>query len=255
MALIRLVSTDFDGTIVGFGSEGRCAESLAEALLDHHKQGGLWAINTGRSLAHAVEGVAKLFAPVPPDFLLTNEREVFRNESGEWVAYGSWNSLCTERHADLFGRSLQLFDRIEAALRRRTGVRLIVENRVPAGLVTPDEATMEAVAAEIREIAADLSEFSFQRNSIYLRFCHADYDKGSALAELCRLEGIAVDEVFAAGDHHNDLPMLHPDRAGFSACPANAIPEVKQSVLASGGYVSSLEDGEGVADALAACRS
>ena len=67
---------------------------------------------------------------------------------------------------------------------------------------------MEFVVNEIQREAARLPDFCFQRNSIYLRFCHVDYHKGSALGELCRLEQIPADSVFAAGDPFNDISML-----------------------------------------------
>ena len=35
-----------------------------------------------------------------------------------------------------------------------------------------------------------MPDFSYQRNTIYLRFAHRDYHKGSTLGELCRVLGI-----------------------------------------------------------------
>ena len=66
-------------------------------------------------------------------------------------------------------------------------------------------------------------KFHYQRNTVYLRFCHADYHKGAALAELSRLLEIPREEIFAAGDHHNDISMLDGRFAAMPACPANAI--------------------------------
>src|SRR5256886_10745151 len=66
-------------------------------------------------------------------------------------------------------------------------------------------------------------------NTIYLRFCHADYHKGAALAELARLIDVPRENIFAAGDHHNDISMLNGQVAAMPACPANAIEEVKRS--------------------------
>ena len=44
--------------------------------------------------------------------------------------------------------------------------------------------------------------------------------------------------------------MLDGRYAEFPACPANAIPEVKQAVRNAGGYVADRECGAGVYDAL-----
>ncbi len=78
-----------------------------------------------------------------------------------------------------------------------------------------------------------------------------DYlDKGASLGELCRLEGIPAAEVLAAGDHYNDLSMLDGTYAAMVACPDNAIPPVKETVRAAGGYVASKPWADGVADAM-----
>jgi hypothetical protein len=93
-----------------------------------------------------------------------------------------------------------------------------------------------------------LPEFSYQRNTIYLRFAHSDYHKGSALGELCRILQISPSEVLAAGDHFNDIPMLDGRYAAHPCCPSNAIPEVRTTVEGAGGYLASKPAAEGVAE-------
>ena len=44
--------------------------------------------------------------------------------------------------------------------------------------------------------------------------------------------------------------MLDGRVAAMTACPANAIPEVKEAVQASGGYVADRPHGSGIYDAL-----
>jgi len=248
---IRLLSTDFDGTLVGHPSDGRCSPALAAALTRFKATGGLWAINTGRSLMHTIEGVENLRAPVDPDFLLTHEREIYRrNAAGSWEDFGNWNRVCRERHAGLFERAGELFPRIHELVAGAQDVTLIDEDGHTAGLITSDEAVMARVAGSLDALRGAIPNFSYQRNTIYLRFCHTDYDKGAVLGELSRLLGLRADEVFAAGDHFNDVPMLDPKYARHLACPANAIAEVKSAVRAAGGTVSAKRFGDGVADAL-----
>ena len=88
------------------------------------------------------------------------------------------------------------------------------------------------------------------RNTMYLRFCHEDYNKGTALGELGRLLGLEPAQIFAAGDHFNDLPMLDGRFAQWVACPSNAVEPVKELVRAKGGYVASSECSGGVVEAL-----
>lgn len=248
---IRLLSTDFDGTLIAYSSDGRCSRAFRDVLIECRESGGLWAVNTGRGLAHALEGVEAFAAPVRPDFLLTNEREVFRPlADGRWESYGEWNAHCHARHVELFSRSDALFDELRGMEAEGGHIALIHEHGRPAGLVTASEDVMERVADSITRSPVRPPVFGFQRNAIYLRFCHVDYHKGSALAELCRLEGIDREHVLAAGDNHNDLQMLDGTSAAMTACPANAIPQVKEAVRKSGGYVASRPFADGVAEAI-----
>lgn len=255
MRALRLISTDFDGTLVGHPSDGRCVPSLGKALLEAKEEGALWAVNTGRSLEHTVEGLEIFDAPVAPDFLLTLEREIHEADGrGGWREFGDWNRICRERHDALFDESSGVLAQLADRFATFPDVTLIEEEGRLVGLVTVDEPVMDRVAAELVKFRTIFPELAYQRNTIYLRFCHRDYDKGSALAELTRSLGVAAEDVFAAGDHFNDLSMLCPEVAAWLGCPSNAIPEVKQAVERGDGFVSKRPAGEGVAEALGALR-
>ncbi|MBA3387386.1 MAG: HAD hydrolase family protein [Chthoniobacterales bacterium] len=109
---------------------------------------------------------------------------------------------------------------------------------------------MARILSFIDEARAAHPKFHYQHNTVFLRFCHADYHKGAALAELQRLLEIPREETFAAGDHFNDISMLDGRYAQCPACPGNAIPEVKQTVRDAGGYVAENACGAGVHEAL-----
>ncbi|AKF79801.1 3-deoxy-D-manno-octulosonate 8-phosphate phosphatase (KDO 8-P phosphatase) [Myxococcus fulvus] len=53
-------------------------------------------------------------------------------------------------------------------------------------------------------------------------------DKGAALDELLQQLGVPHEACAYMGDDHNDLAPL--SRVGLSACPADAVPEVRQEV-------------------------
>ena len=249
MSHFRLLSTDFDGTLISHFSDGRCAPDFAAVLMEHKKSGGLWAVNTGRSLWHAIEGVEKFQPPVQPDFLLTNEREIFhRTPDGRWVPEHGWNETCYKRHDDLFARSAPIFDRIRLLAGGHPGINLSEENGQLAGVITSDEQVMHDFVAFLESERLKQPEFSYQRNTIYLRFAHSDYHKGSALGELCRILQISASDVLAAGDHFNDIPMLDGIYAGHPCCPSNAIPEVRSVVEKAGGHLASKPAAEGVAE-------
>ena len=248
---IRLLSTDFDGTLIGHEPDARTAASLAGALSDLRAAGAVWAVNTGRQLWFALEGLEHAHLPHDPEFVLSSEKDIYRRvEAGSWEAFGDWNARTEERTSDLFGRARHVLHAIAEMAAREDGIEMLYEHGRIAGLMTPDAATMDVVAARIVEVAADVPEFSFNRNDVWMRFAHREIHKGSSLAELARQLGIPRDEVLAIGDHHNDIPMLDGSAAAMVACPGNAVDEVKRVVRSRGGYVSPHPWGEGVADAI-----
>ncbi len=250
MSRFRLLSTDFDGTLIAHPSDGTCSAAFAEVLVRHQKAGGLWAVNTGRGLDHAIEGLEIFRAPVEPDFLLTNEREIFsRGDGGVWTAHVEWNDLCVLRHDELFASAGDVIGSVRELAAKSEDVTIIEEDGRSVGLVTSSEEVMEEVAAFIDSESVAYPEFSYQRNTVYLRFCHRDYHKGATLGEVCRMLEIDRAHVLAAGDHFNDLPMLDGRFSAFPCCPSNAIPEVKRLVRLAGGHVASLPAADGIAEA------
>src|SRR5205085_1731689 len=133
---------------------------------------------------------------------------------------------------------------------QNTKAQLLYHSEGLEGLRAENEEEMNRIVEFIERARGQDTKFNYQRNTIYLRFCHADYHKGAALGELARLIQIPRERIFAAGDHHNDLSMLDGRFAAMPACPANAIDEVKQAVRAAGGYVGSRDYGAGVYEAL-----
>ena len=61
---------------------------------------------------------------------------------------------------------------------------------------------------------------------IWLDFTLAD--KGSGLADLCRVLGIAMEDVMAFGDNYNDLPML--EQVGQPYLMENAAPALRAKI-------------------------
>ncbi|MEO8206676.1 MAG: HAD-IIB family hydrolase [Chthoniobacterales bacterium] len=247
---IHLLSTDFDGTLIGHPSDGRCISLFGDILKQHKEAGYRWVINTGRSFEHTLEGVAHFQAPVEPDFLIALEREIYcRDEQGEWQEHLEWNNTCRRQHRVLFEEVRPLMALLCAYIADSSDVNLISDGDQPVGLITTSEEVMHRVVEVIEEHGREYPNFSYQRNTIYLRFCHREYHKGSALSEIGRMLNIPAQNILAAGDNYNDLGMLDGKHARMTACPDNAIPEVKQRVREAGGYVASKKWAEGIAEA------
>jgi len=247
---IQLLSTDFDGTLVSHASDPVFDRDCMELIGELQREGALWAINTGRSVGLLEEGLEDFSFPFQPDFILTSERDVFRPSERGWEPFGDWNERCAQAHAELYDSASSVLAEVVDFVGRKTKARVIYEAEGPAGLIATSEEEMDRLTEFIDRAKEKEPKFHYQRNTVYLRFCHADYHKGAALAELSRLTKIPRAGIFAVGDHHNDLSMLDGRYAAFPACPANAIAEVKEAVRRAGGWVAEQEFGAGVHEAL-----
>ncbi len=130
------------------------------------------------------------------------EREVFRppRDGRGWEDFGDWNAVCARVHDELFDRRRAVARDLVAFVERETRAELRYGRRTAplgrgaelAGIVAQDDAEMDRIVAVLDAVKAQVPNFSYQRNSIYLSLCHADYDKGTALAELGRLIGVGA---------------------------------------------------------------
>lgn len=250
MSHIRLLSMDFDGTLVRDWAPPPYPQKLVQILNQLRRDGVLIAVNTGRTLRLVEEALEYTGFPVRPDFALTTEREVFRWSGSSWDDFGGWNSRCREEHDNLYMNSVTLLEQIERYVEFMTVARLHYDEGRLSGIVSTTHAEMDTICQFIETHRSGYPDFAYQRNSVYIRFCHSAYHKGTALAELQRLTDISCDETFAAGDNFNDLPMLNLAFARFLACPSNAIEDVKSTVIKQGGFVAAQDSGLGVYEAL-----
>src|SRR5438270_8362200 len=249
---IKLLSIDCDGTLVSRVSEPVLGRGCMELIRVLQSRGALFAINTGRSVDLLESGLTDFEFPMRPDFILTTEREVFRpGTNGEkWEPFGDWNARCARDHAELFSSAESILAEVVDFVTQKTKAQLIYHSQGLEGLRAESDEEMDRIVQFIERASEREPKFNYQRNTIYLRFCHADYHKGAALAELARLIDIPRENIFAAGDHHNDISMLNGEVAAMPACPANAIDQVKAAVRDAGGYVATREHGAGVYEAL-----
>jgi HAD superfamily hydrolase (TIGR01484 family) len=249
---IQLLSTDFDGTLVSHLGEPALDRQCMELIRELQDAGAIWAINTGRSVDLLESGLANFEFQIRPDFILTTERDVFRpsGNGDKWEPFGDWNDRCARDHAELFSSAQPVLAEVVDFVTQETKARLIYDAERLEGLAAENEEEMEHIAKFIGQARAQHPKFDYQRNGIYLRFCHADYHKGAALTELARLIEVRRDNIFVAGDHHNDISMLDGKVAAMPSCPANAISQVQSAVRSAGGYVAQQEHGAGVYEAL-----
>ena len=250
--MIRLLSTDFDGTLVNHETRPAVVPELFTALREMRENGVQWAVNTGRSLWHAEEGLRNEFRfPIEPDFMLVEERDIYRRtRNGGWEPVGDWNGRAARDTNELFQLAAPLFAEVLLFLEKIEGAQAIYDRGHFIGSVTKTGADMDRLCGFLDQIRARLPIFNYQRNTIYVRFCHHSYSKGTALGELARHLELDHTQIFAAGDHFNDLPMLDGIYAKHVACPGNSCDEVKKLVRAAGGFIAHGIASAGVVEAL-----
>ena len=257
MHQLKLLSTDFDGTLVGYTPEESCVDVLALELENMERSGALWSINTGRPLFYLLEGLEHFQAPIRPHYIMTNERHVYHYDDRQgWVAFGDWNQQCDLIHDELFKTCGRFFEQVEDLVLEYGGAVTILDDLegAPEGLLAENEEMLDGITLRLMSLSHRPQDFLFQRTPICLRFCHRLYHKGAVLGELSRLLSIKSDHILAIGDHHNDLPMMHPQVAGMVACPANAHEAIKRAVHEAGGHVSLHHAGAGTAEGIALYR-
>lgn len=247
-----LLSFDFDGTLHHPADLLPIAPEIW-GLFDNlrEKYRVLWGINTGRSLPHLIEGLEESRVPYFPDFIVAREREIyFPGVSGEWCEDREWNEACEQAINQLLVESDSVMKKIRGLVEERTGAEWLEQPGEPAGIISRTEEEMAWIVAQVESIVPSTSLLGWQRNSIYLRFGHRGYQKGSSLARVASHFHTMPDRVFAIGDSHNDLEMLHHDVAGMIACPANAVDDVASHVAKQGGYLCQKSHSQGAVEAL-----
>jgi HAD superfamily hydrolase (TIGR01484 family) len=247
-----ILSFDFDGTLHFAANTPPVPPTFFEVIRRlRENQGVLWGINTGRAMEYMEEGILESRFPFLPDWVVAREREIhFPDGAGRWQPHHPWNLRCeTEIHA-LFHHARQLMAQIRRLVEEHTGARWIEMDGEPAGIIAQSDDEMEWIVGSIQPLVDAEPHLAWQRNSIYLRFGHRDYQKGSSLSEVAAHYGLTAAHCFAMGDSHNDFEMLDPAHAAMTACPANAVREIREKILATGGIVTPSPHGQGAIEAL-----
>ncbi len=249
-----LLSFDFDDTLY----DARSVHGVPPAFFDllrtlRTDYGVMWGINTGRSLDYLTEGFERdSLAPFAPDFLVTRERDIHLADHGLHLrSYSPWNNTCETAHDELFRRHKKFFTDLIANLEEHcAGMSWWLQEDDPYSLEVANPDDLDWAEQLIMPAIARHADISVQRAGPYLRFCHADYNKGSALAHVAELLGISGSHVCIFGDSFNDLDAMRVNSSAFCCCPSNAVEVVRLLVVERNGYVSSHPGPTGVLDAL-----
>ena len=243
---VRLISTDFDGTIHEDFVRPGIPAALQRKLAELQRIGVVWVINTGRDMTSLMESLDKADICVRPDYVVLVEREIYRRDGRQYVPVEPWNSQCAREHAELFVRLEEPLAVLKERLTNQYRAQFYEDTYSPICAVGSDNAQMDQIEAAIRDLTRAHPEIETVRNSVYLRLAHRGYSKGTALAELLRLLRIAPEYTLVAGDHLNDLPMMDRIYARYLISPKNCVPPVRTKVRLHGGYLASRSAGLGI---------
>ena len=247
---IRLICTDFDGTL---HNEFECPpvpRLLEEVIYKLQQSGAKWIINTGRDREGLLLCLNQAHLKIKPDYLIVVEREIHCLQDNEYHEHHEWNEQCYTDQEALFKRLRPHLPEAVSWIRSRFKAQIFEDDYSPFCLVARCNRDADIILDFIEKLFQHEPELTVVRNDIYARFSHKAYNKGTALSEIRRLLNITPEQTFAAGDHFNDLPMLDGQHARWVSAPDNAINEVKALVRKQKGYVSHLPVGHGVAQGL-----
>jgi len=246
---LRLVCTDFDGTIAD--AEGSpISPEFFERLTAWRRRGKVyWVINTGRTFDSLQEELLRRKVPIWPDWAVSIEREIWLVRDRRGIGWFEWNRKCELLHSQLFEAVKPLWKLIDDYIARHTNAQLVEDAGSPLGIIASTEEEADEISAFMTPLLQNWPNLVAVRNSIYFRFSHKFYHKGACLEAIANGLGILPQQIMAAGDHLNDLPMLERRYAWHLACPGNAVDEVKEKVRAGGGHVAKANIAEGVVEA------
>jgi len=247
---LKLISTDFDGTLHSEYDRPAIPERFTSLISQLQSRGVKWVINTGRDMSSLMEALARAHVPVQPDYLVLVEREIYKHDGVRYAPVVEWNAACACDHAELFSRVRPQVAELMDWVNSRFSATVYDDVWSPFCLIAGNNADADQIHARLDKFCKPFPELAVVRNDVYARFSHMNYNKGTALAELSRMLGVTSDEVLAAGDHLNDLPMLKSEHARYLVAPSNAVPQVKDVLRKQGGFVSELTCGNGVAEGL-----
>lgn len=244
---LKVLCTDFDGTLIDHEDGGSPPPAeFFERLSEKRKTVPLtWVINTGRGWKDLKEDLIRKNFPIWPDWVVLVERMIYRVENQEIIDHASWNETCVEVHTDLFQKTESTFQTIREHLSRTTQADLIVDTASPLGIISKNIEEADQIALYLDNLLSQIPDLTYVRNSIWFRFCHIDYNKGTSLREIARHVQAEPHEILTAGDHCNDLPMLDSTFAHGIVCPSNSVEAVKSKVQSHSGYIAQGKAGHG----------
>ena len=247
---IRLLCTDFDGTLYSENMSPRIPPDLIDCIGNMQQNGTIWMVNTGRDRDFLLESLLAHNDGLLPDYIGVVEREVYRHHSGDFNPVHDWNSHSQSVHQALFDKHSSLMIEVSDWINDRFDAHVYEDKHSPVCLIARCNEDADQIHRFVDEKLKQHKDLAWVRNDIYARFSHASIHKGTLVGEIAKLHQIDRDQILVAGDHFNDIPMLDPLVAQYLVAPGNSIPTVIDHVRKNKGWIASQPAGHGLLECL-----
>ena len=255
---IKLLATDFDGTLMTLGVEqsSESRHSFQARVSDIQSQGGVWVLCTGRE--YSSFRVAYPFlecSGIAPDFIVARGGRIYerlrngyrmRRSLSLRVIFGRIHATHQARRhmkgaIDVLRAGVEQVQQGEVSLRR---IKLWLADEEAAKSVAERLRCLPCSSASILSVCVDHSRIDVRP---------IGQSKGLALSEIQRVLRIKPDETLSVGDGANDISMLQMSVARWAGCPRNSGRDVIETVVNRGGHVAGEKGISGTVEVINAC--
>ncbi|MDP6524226.1 MAG: HAD hydrolase family protein [Kiritimatiellia bacterium] len=248
MKLIRLLVTDFDGTVFRYGNEKPFYPPFLLRLDQLRQSGGAWVVCSGRSLGSLRKVTRTMVSMgVSPDIIITRHSHVYANWTGIWHPK---LLLSIRTMIQQHRRGTQIAKDVEKLISKIRGIasntRTVHISKSQVRVLFSAQEDVAPVKQLVSQVIADSSDLRVFWRSSELEIRTISHSKAVVIRSIAENLGIQPHEILTIGDGRTDIGMMSHDTALMTGCPANARREVIQHILAQKGHVASKDSLAGV---------
>lgn len=246
MISYKLIVSDFDGTLRR--ADGSIGQYTLDAIAKYRRQGGIFAVCTGRMTASIMPIVKRLGLT---GLVISYQGNVITDiETGRTLLEGGFSedeAIRITKALESFGYHIHVYTPDEFYSNRSGEILALYESIVSVKGMVVEGSLIETVRECGKKIIkiiilvpAQEKRAAYERlnalfgEQYYVTYSAAnlveitpkDWNKGTAVRFLADYYGIPIEETIALGDNWNDAPMLLA--AGMGVAVANAADELKE---------------------------
>jgi len=240
---IRLISLDFDGTILVYDDPaGVFHPDVIELLNSLDTKGIRWCANSGRDFKDQISVLDRSCArglKHMPDALICSESVVYVRDGAQYQSLEPWNAKAHEGLRDCHARVQQRLDsQLTYIQKTYLPISTMIGDLFTAFFVHDKDDLPIKLFNDLKRFLDGLEGVMLTRNGGWVAVMHDELGKGQALKAYANFINLPNCHILAVGDQYNDLPMLILEVARHVGCPGDAIAEVRQAVNKAGGHVA-----------------